>query len=78
MNPSDAMAGSYDYRLVALSVLISILGAYAARDLSDRISDAKRGVWLAWLAAGASADGTGNWSMHYTGMLAWTILSTAQ
>ena len=64
------MAGSYDYRVVALSVLISILAAYAARDLSERISEARGEVWLAWLVVGASADGIGTWSMHYTGMLA--------
>ena len=45
MNPSDmVMAGSYDYRLVALSVLISVLGAYAARELYERVSDAR---WFA-------------------------------
>ena len=75
MNPSDVLAGSYDYRLVALSVFISILAAYAARDLSERISDARGGVWLAWLAVGAAADGIGTWSMHYTGMLAYQLPS---
>src|SRR5216684_2627727 len=73
MNPSDVLAGSYDHRLVALSVLISILAAYAARDLSERISDARGGDWLAWLAVGAAADGIGTWSMHYTGMLAYRL-----
>jgi len=72
MNPSDVLAGSYDHRLVALSVFISILAAYAALDLSERISDARGGGWLAWLAVGAAADGIGTWSMHYTGMLAYS------
>ena len=74
MSASDlAMVGSYDYRLVALSVFVSILAAYAARDLSARVR-ARGQAWLAWLAAAATtADGIGTWSMHYTGMLAYRL-----
>ena len=64
---------SHDHRLVVLSVLISILAAYAARDLSERVSDARGRAWLAWLVGGATADGIGTWSMHYTGMLAFRL-----
>ncbi len=67
------MVASYDYRLVALSVVISILGAYAARALSERVRDTRGRVWLAWLVGGAIADGICTWSMHYTGMLAFTL-----
>jgi hypothetical protein len=67
------MVGSYDYRLVALSVLVSILAAYAARDLSERVCDARGRAWLAWLVGGAMAHGIGTWSMHYTGMLAFRL-----
>ncbi|PYS95976.1 MAG: histidine kinase, partial [Acidobacteria bacterium] len=67
------MAGSYDYRLVALSVLISVLGAYAARELYERVSDARGRAWLAWLVGGAAADGIGTWSMHYTGMMSFSL-----
>jgi PAS domain S-box-containing protein len=64
------VVASHDPWLVALSVAISIVAAYAARDLSERIRDARGHAWLAWLAGGAVADGIGTWSMHYTGMLA--------
>jgi NO-binding membrane sensor protein with MHYT domain len=68
------MVGSYDYSLVALSVFVSILAAYAARDLAERVRTAARGrTWLAWLVGGAAADGIGTWSMHYTGMLAFDL-----
>jgi PAS domain S-box-containing protein len=60
----------HDHRLVALSVFISILAAYAARDLSERVSEARGRAWLAWLVCGATVDGIGTWSMHYTGKLA--------
>jgi PAS domain S-box-containing protein len=64
------MVAYYDHRLVALSVLVSILAAYAARDLAGRVSDARGRAWLIWLVVGATVDGIGTWSMHYTGMLA--------
>jgi PAS domain S-box-containing protein len=64
------MVASHDHYLVALSVLISILGAYAACDLSDRVRDARGRFWLAWLLGAATVDGIGTWSMHYTGKLA--------
>jgi PAS domain S-box-containing protein len=67
------LVGSHYYRLVALSVVISILGAYAARDLSERIRDARGRAWLGWLAGGATAHGIGTWSMHYTGRLAFSL-----
>jgi PAS domain S-box-containing protein len=70
---SLVLAGSYDYRIVLLSILISILAAYAVRDLSERISDAAGRVWLAWLVFGAWADGIGTWSMHYTAMMAFHL-----
>src|SRR5437867_12190685 len=67
------MHGSYDYRLVILSVLIAICAAYAALDLAGRITAAKGRVRLAWLAGGAAAMGLGIWSMHYIGMLAFSL-----
>jgi hypothetical protein len=71
--PADPQPGSVSYRLVALSVVISILGAYAARDLSERIRDARGRAWLGWLAGGATAHGICMWSMHYTGMLVFSL-----
>jgi len=58
---------------VALSVLVSILAAFAARDLSERVRDPRGRAWLAWLVGGAMAYGIGTWSMHYTGMLAFRL-----
>jgi CheY-like chemotaxis protein len=43
------LAGAYDYRLVALSVVIAISASYAALDLAGRVPAARgwtRGVWL--------------------------------
>src|SRR5712691_10271901 len=68
-----AMASSYDYRLVALSVIIAIFASYAALELAARTTAARGRVRLAWLIGGATAMGTGIWSMHYIGMLAFSL-----
>src|SRR5205823_6841893 len=67
------MTGSYDYRLVGLSVLIAICAAYAALDLAGRTTAARGRIRLTWLAGGATAMGIGIWSMHYIGMLAFSL-----
>jgi two-component system, sensor histidine kinase and response regulator len=60
--------GFYDDWFVALSVVIAILAAYAALDLSGRVTVAHGRARVAWLCGGAFAMGTGIWSMHYMGM----------
>jgi PAS domain S-box-containing protein len=67
------MVASHDHRLAALSVFISILAAYASRDLFERVDAARGRAWLIWLVCGATVDGIGTWSMHYTGMLAFRL-----
>jgi len=68
-----AITGTYDYRLVALSVLIAMLASYAALDLASRVTAARGRIRFAWLSGGATAMGTGIWSMHYIGMLAFSL-----
>ncbi len=68
-----ALVGSYNYGLVALSVLISILASYAALDIAGRVAATHGKIRIAWLAGGASAMGSGIWSMHYIGMLAFRL-----
>jgi two-component system cell cycle sensor histidine kinase/response regulator CckA len=68
-----ALVGWYNYRLVALSVVIAIFASYAALDLAGRVTAARGGVRAAWLMGGASAMGLGIWSMHYIGMLAFSL-----
>ena len=68
-----AISGTYDYRLVVLSVLIAVLASYAALDLAARVTAAQGRIRFAWLLGGAAAMGTGIWSMHYIGMLAFSL-----
>jgi len=67
------LIGSYNYALVALSVLIAMFASYAALDLAGRVTAAGGWTRAAWLLGGAGAMGTGIWSMHYIGMLAFIL-----
>ena len=70
MFPENTMlVGSYDYRLVTLSVIIATFASYAALDLAGRLTVARGAARVGWLAGGASAVGLGIWSMYYIGML---------
>ncbi|HEY6351485.1 MAG TPA: MHYT domain-containing protein [Candidatus Angelobacter sp.] len=69
----SAIVATYDYRLVALSVLIAICASYTALDLAGRVAATRSKTRMAWLFGGAIAMGTGIWSMHYTGMLAYRL-----
>ena len=67
------LVGSYNYALVALSVLIAMFASYAALDLAGRVTVAGGRIRAVWLLGGAAAMGTGIWSMHYIGMLAFIL-----
>src|ERR1700720_4442808 len=67
------LIGSYNYALVALSVLIAIFASYAALDLAGRVTAPGGWTRAVWLLGGAGAMGTGIWSMHYIGMLAFVL-----
>src|SRR5580700_4577184 len=74
MAPSETMlSGSYDYRLVVLSIVIATFASYAALDLAGRVTVARGWARSAWLGGGAIAMGLGIWSMHYIGMLAFSM-----
>src|ERR1700722_7456876 len=65
--------GSYDYRLVTLSVALAMFAAYVALDLAGRVTAARHWTRALWLAGGATSMGLGIWSMHYIGMLAFRL-----
>jgi PAS domain S-box-containing protein len=67
------LIGSYNYALVALSVFIAVFASYAALDLASRVTAAGRWTRALWVLGGAGAMGTGIWSMHYIGMLAFIL-----
>jgi len=54
-------------------VLVATLASYAALDLASRITAAKGRSAKFWLLGGAFSMGTGIWSMHFIGMLAFSL-----
>src|ERR1700726_4511696 len=71
--PDFVMPGYYETRLVALSVFIAVVASYAALDLAARVTSAQGGARYLWLSGGATSMGIGIWSMHYIGMLAFSL-----
>ncbi len=71
--PMRELIGTFDMRLVALSVLIAITASYAALDLGGRVTATRGRLRMVWLLGGAMAMGLGIWSMHYIGMLAYDL-----
>jgi len=70
MTSGEVIIGYYDYWLVALSVLISVMGGYCTIELAERVTASRHRARLYWWIAGTIAMAIGTWSMHYTGMLA--------
>ncbi len=60
--------------LVALSFFVAALGGYAALEVVERMASAPSPqIRRRWLTAGAAAMGSGIWSMHFIGMLAFSL-----
>ena len=59
MNSTSMLVGTYDYHLVALSVVIAICASYAALDLAGRVTAARGNSRALWLTGGAVAMGLG-------------------
>ena len=68
------MVGTYNFWLVLLSILVAILVSHTALTLSARVAQAKAESSMeTWLLGGAVAMGAGIWSMHFIGMLAFSL-----
>ncbi|WPP01621.1 EAL domain-containing protein [Pseudomonas sp. HR96] len=64
---------SYSGVLVAFSLLVAILASYTALNMAGRVSSAHGKAAGIWLAGGSFAMGFGVWSMHFVGMLAFSL-----
>ncbi|WP_341783323.1 putative bifunctional diguanylate cyclase/phosphodiesterase [Pseudomonas putida] len=67
------LTGSYSSSLVLISLCVAILASYTALDLTGRIATAKGRAACLWMGGGAFAMGIGVWSMHFIGMLAFSL-----
>ncbi|HEX4781014.1 MAG TPA: MHYT domain-containing protein, partial [Usitatibacter sp.] len=67
------MAGAYNNWVVLVSFLVAVLASYTALDLASRITASTGAAAVSWLLGGAFAMGMGIWSMHFIGMLAFSL-----
>lgn len=67
------LIGSYSPALVLISLLVAVLASYTALDLAGRIATTQGRAARLWMTGGALAMGVGVWSMHFIGMLAFTL-----
>ena len=67
------LTSNYDPWVVAASILVASFASYVTLDLAKRVRTKDRGVALSWWIGGSIAMGTGIWSMHFVGMLAFSL-----
>ncbi|MFT3821439.1 MAG: EAL domain-containing protein [Rubrivivax sp.] len=70
---SPLLQPRYDLPVLALSLLIAVFSAYVALDLAHRVQGPDRVGARIWMAGGALVMGSGIWSMHFVGMLAFQL-----
>jgi diguanylate cyclase (GGDEF)-like protein len=68
------LTGSYQQpNLVLLSILVAMMASYTALNLTGRVAATQGRASMLWLFGAAVAMGGGIWSMHFIGMLAYTL-----
>src|SRR3569833_2821627 len=68
------LSGIYNPWLIALSVAVAVFVSHTALSLSARVARANAAPSRRlWLIGGALAMGSGIWSMHFIGMLAFSL-----
>ena len=67
------MQGIYNHWLVVLSVIVAIMVSYTALSLAARVAAAHFSLRRVWLIGGSLTMGLGIWSMHFIGMMAFSL-----
>src|SRR2546421_704470 len=73
------MRSSYSIQLVILSYIVAMLASHVTLSLAQRLRPtgstgaAHRPLYWPWIVGGAFSMGTGIWSMHFIGMLAFHL-----
>lgn len=72
--PTHVMEGTYNLYVVFLSYVIASLASYVALDMSAHLRKPTTTLFrITWLILGAFVMGLGIWSMHFVGMLAFSM-----
>src|SRR3569833_2232761 len=79
LDPTDVMQSSYSFPLVVLPYLVAALASHVTLSLAQRLHPAygtglePKRLYSPWIVGGAFSMGTGIWSMHFIGMLAFHL-----
>ncbi|CZZ94899.1 signalling protein [Bordetella ansorpii] len=65
--------GSYELATVAVSILVAVFASLTSFELASRIDSAQGAAGRYWLAGSGFVLGLGIWSMHFIGMLAFSL-----
>lgn len=70
----QSLVNSHDLALVALSYVVSVVGAFVALYVADYIADDNGNIRFGWLALASMVfGGCAIWAMHFTGMQAYRM-----
>jgi diguanylate cyclase len=67
------MTSSYNSWLVCLSVVVAVMVSFTSLRLACRVADSQGIASRIWLILGSISMGVGIWSMHFIGMLAFSV-----
>ncbi|MCE7033133.1 EAL domain-containing protein [Lysobacter sp. GX 14042] len=67
------LPSSHDDLLVVASLVVAILASFTALNMASRVASSKGRAARLWLLGGSIAMGLGIWSMHFIGMLAFSL-----
>jgi diguanylate cyclase (GGDEF)-like protein/PAS domain S-box-containing protein len=69
----EHLHGTYNMLLVTISYIIAVAASYSALVLAGKINKTEESARTIWLVCGAASMGLGIWSMHFIGMLAFSL-----
>src|SRR5471030_2682681 len=67
------LSSNYNDVLILFSFIVAMLASYTALDMAGRVATTQGKASRLWLAGGALSMGIGIWSMHFIGMLAFSL-----
>ncbi len=73
--PANQVLGTYDLQLVMLSYIAAFISSYIALEITSYLrnpTNSKLSIWV-WFICGGIVMGAGIWSMHFIGMLAFSL-----
>jgi diguanylate cyclase (GGDEF)-like protein len=63
----------YEYDIVVLSILITVIGSYVTLSMNERIVHSTRGRTNIWLETAALSLGLTIWTMHFVSMMSFSL-----